>query len=235
LVNVDSSKGEEGAKLADGSYIDAIKSRVQERDCVSKGWILDGFPFHERQVVALKLAGLECDVFIHLDCDDSVLVQRSIEQLVDPTTGKTYCSSALPADNKELTERLTRRFVDSSEVATVVSTYFSNLPALARCMDGKIVHVNGNRSIDNVRSELRQKVSRQFLAEVVFVLGGPGSGKGTLCSRLVYEFGYVHLSAGDLLRYVDYSPIIDHHDKHLTYCMTLLSEKRGQNQDRCLI
>jgi len=28
----------------------------------------------------------------------------------------------------------------------------------------------------------------------------PGSGKGTNCSRIVEEFGYVHLSAGDLLR-----------------------------------
>ena len=36
--------------------------------------------------------------------------------------------------------------------------------------------------------------------DVVFVLGGPGSGKGTLCSRIVDEYGYVHLSAGDLLR-----------------------------------
>lgn len=35
---------------------------------------------------------------------------------------------------------------------------------------------------------------------VVFVLGGPGSGKGTQCSKLVEQFGVVHLSAGDLLR-----------------------------------
>ena len=36
--------------------------------------------------------------------------------------------------------------------------------------------------------------------KVVFVLGGPGSGKGTNCSKIVDNFGYVHLSAGDLLR-----------------------------------
>jgi len=35
---------------------------------------------------------------------------------------------------------------------------------------------------------------------VVFVLGGPGAGKGTQCAKLVEEFGFVHLSAGDLLR-----------------------------------
>ncbi|KAG0625664.1 hypothetical protein M758_2G071900 [Ceratodon purpureus] len=35
---------------------------------------------------------------------------------------------------------------------------------------------------------------------VVFVLGGPGSGKGTQCTKIVEAFGFVHLSAGDLLR-----------------------------------
>ncbi|PIN00336.1 Uridylate kinase/adenylate kinase [Handroanthus impetiginosus] len=36
--------------------------------------------------------------------------------------------------------------------------------------------------------------------KVVFVLGGPGSGKGTQCANIVQHFGYTHLSAGDLLR-----------------------------------
>ncbi|XP_061370518.1 UMP-CMP kinase 3-like [Gastrolobium bilobum] len=35
---------------------------------------------------------------------------------------------------------------------------------------------------------------------VIFVLGGPGSGKGTQCANIVQNFGYTHLSAGDLLR-----------------------------------
>ncbi|XP_072953678.1 UMP-CMP kinase 3-like isoform X1 [Typha angustifolia] len=35
---------------------------------------------------------------------------------------------------------------------------------------------------------------------VVFVLGGPGSGKGTQCTNIVEHFGFTHLSAGDLLR-----------------------------------
>ncbi|KAJ5204164.1 adenylate kinase [Penicillium cinerascens] len=35
---------------------------------------------------------------------------------------------------------------------------------------------------------------------VVFFLGGPGSGKGTQSANLVRDYGFVHLSAGDLLR-----------------------------------
>jgi len=35
---------------------------------------------------------------------------------------------------------------------------------------------------------------------VVFVLGGPGAGKGTQCSLLVEKYNFSHLSTGDLLR-----------------------------------
>ncbi|XP_043697849.1 UMP-CMP kinase 3-like isoform X2 [Telopea speciosissima] len=38
------------------------------------------------------------------------------------------------------------------------------------------------------------------MVKVVFVLGGPGSGKGTQCANIVEHFGFSHLSAGDLLR-----------------------------------
>ncbi|KAF2725434.1 UMP-CMP kinase-like protein [Polychaeton citri CBS 116435] len=37
-------------------------------------------------------------------------------------------------------------------------------------------------------------------ALVIFVLGGPGAGKGTQCANLVRDYGFRHLSAGDLLR-----------------------------------
>jgi UMP-CMP kinase len=52
-------------------------------------------------------------------------------------------------------------------------------------------------------SEHEYKYSEMLLGlepVVIFVLGGPGAGKGTQCSRLAEEYGLVHLSAGDLLR-----------------------------------
>ncbi|KAJ7254937.1 hypothetical protein O6H91_Y416700 [Diphasiastrum complanatum] len=36
--------------------------------------------------------------------------------------------------------------------------------------------------------------------KLVFVLGGPGSGKGTQCAKLAKAFGLEHLNVGDLLR-----------------------------------
>ena len=35
---------------------------------------------------------------------------------------------------------------------------------------------------------------------VLFILGGPGSGKGTQCELICKNYKFNHLSAGDLLR-----------------------------------
>jgi len=39
-----------------------------------------------------------------------------------------------------------------------------------------------------------------MIPKVVFVLGGPGAGKGTQCENITNDFDFLHLSAGDLLR-----------------------------------
>ncbi|XP_050730228.1 adenylate kinase isoenzyme 1-like [Eriocheir sinensis] len=41
---------------------------------------------------------------------------------------------------------------------------------------------------------------REAKLPVIFVLGGPGCGKGTQCDKIVKQYGYTHLSSGDLLR-----------------------------------
>merc|ERR1712032_1363413 len=38
------------------------------------------------------------------------------------------------------------------------------------------------------------------MVNIVFIVGGPGCGKGTQCERIVKKYGYCHLSSGDLLR-----------------------------------
>ncbi|KAG5840881.1 adenylate kinase 5, like [Anguilla anguilla] len=37
-------------------------------------------------------------------------------------------------------------------------------------------------------------------SKIIFVVGGPGAGKGTQCRKIVAKYGYTHLSTGDLLR-----------------------------------
>ncbi|KAK6954311.1 bifunctional uridylate/adenylate kinase [Daldinia eschscholtzii] len=54
-------------------------------------------------------------------------------------------------------------------------------------------------TIDNLKDRTTPVFSPDDVT-VIFVLGGPGAGKGTQCERLVARYGFAHLSAGDLLR-----------------------------------
>lgn len=59
------------------------------------------------------------------------------------------------------------------------------------------------RLVNSLRSIAMSSISKP---EVIFVLGGPGAGKGTQCSKIVDKYGYVHLSAGELLREEQHKP-----------------------------
>lgn len=36
--------------------------------------------------------------------------------------------------------------------------------------------------------------------KTIWVIGGPGCGKGTQCDKIIAKYGLLHLSSGDLLR-----------------------------------
>ena len=36
--------------------------------------------------------------------------------------------------------------------------------------------------------------------KTIWIVGGPGSGKGTQCDRIIEKYGFFHISSGDLLR-----------------------------------
>ena len=64
-----------------------------------------------------------------------------------------------------------------------------------------LVKIDSSRPIDEVFREAASFFEPlPFEGEkIVFVLGGPGSGKGTQCDQLA-SLGYTHISTGDLLR-----------------------------------
>lgn len=65
----------------------------------------------------------------------------------------------------------------------------------------KVADLDGNGYIDfDEFLENAAALLESNPARIIIVVGGPGSGKGLLCSRLATECGVVHLSSGELLR-----------------------------------
>nr|KAF6443060.1 adenylate kinase 5 [Molossus molossus] len=55
------------------------------------------------------------------------------------------------------------------------------------------LHVFGEDTMGGFMEDLRKR-------KIIFMIGGPGSGKGTQCEKLVEKYGFTHLSTGELLR-----------------------------------
>ncbi|XP_039928973.1 UMP-CMP kinase [Hirundo rustica] len=74
------------------------------------------------------------------------------------------------------------------------------VPASASPLPARFRPPHGRRFAAAVLLLQRRRLLLLMKPVVVFVLGGPGAGKGTQCARIVEKYGYTHLSAGDLLR-----------------------------------
>lgn len=73
----------------------------------------------------------------------------------------------------------------------------------------KVISVDATKPQKDVYHDIQTELAKwdikpiqkaEHKPSVLFILGGPGAGKGTQCEILVKEYGYKHLSTGDLLR-----------------------------------
>ncbi|KAH8408632.1 hypothetical protein KR215_009276, partial [Drosophila sulfurigaster] len=53
---------------------------------------------------------------------------------------------------------------------------------------------------EKLKAEQLRKARAVVDVPIIWILGGPGCGKGTQCAKIVEKYGFTHLSSGDLLR-----------------------------------
>jgi adenylate kinase len=147
------------------------------RSSGSNKFLVDGFPRAIDQAVSYEANIGKCNMVLYIDVADHILENRLIAR--GQTSGRSD-------DNAESIKK--RLKVYHSQSMPVIDHYARF--GLVKRIDGGIGSPN----------DVFSRVSSLFTKKVVFVLGGPGAGKGTICSKIVSTYGYTHLSTGDLLR-----------------------------------
>ena len=160
---------------------------------VAGRYLIDGYPRAMDQIASFE-AGICPPTFVlAFDAKEEVLEARLLNR--GKASGR--------ADDQNV-EAIRARFKTFSDQSAPVITHYA-----AKNM---VRSLNSERPVSEVYNDVRplfmaelRRMAGKAIAtpkdlSLVFVLGGPGSGKGTNCERIAKEYGYKHLSTGDLLR-----------------------------------
>ncbi|KAJ3185685.1 hypothetical protein HDU85_001039 [Gaertneriomyces sp. JEL0708] len=184
--------------------IKLLRQAMEKAPLDAAGFLIDGFPRELDQALAFEdkvryvsypkcypplqrthrsVQVASCRLVLYYSCPEELLERRLLKR------GET---SGRADDNIETIRKRFRVFLDKS--LPVIQHYGAV---------GKCVEISSENSVDAVYAETRKHFDKPkplYHSNVVFVLGGPGSGKGTQSTRLADEFSLTHLSTGDLLR-----------------------------------
>ncbi len=117
---------------------------MEEEDCKSNGWLLDGFPRTQAQAQALADAGISGDCFIMLNVPNEVLVERVVGRRTDPETGDIYHMTFSPPSDTNVIARLVQRSDDTEEKVMVrLEQYHANVEAVKGSYNDIIVEIDG--------------------------------------------------------------------------------------------
>ncbi|XP_060697493.1 adenylate kinase isoenzyme 5-like isoform X1 [Hemiscyllium ocellatum] len=193
----------------------------------AKGFIVDGFPKEISQAFTFEEQIGSPDLVLLLACSNHRLRQRLEKRAVEqgrPDDNSHAIERRVETfkqninlivkyyQEKELIVRLDAdREEDEifSDIDAVVSKRL--FPAGRDVLTGKEMQQACDRNTregdrPDVQTEDSSPAEDIAMADklkdskIIFVVGGPGSGKGTQCEKVVHKYGYTHLSTGDLLR-----------------------------------
>jgi len=162
--------------------LDLIKEAMLKRISSTKGFLLDGYPREISQGILFEEEVCPCQMVLYLEVPDDTMTQRLLYR------GKT---SGRVDDNEETVKK---RLATFHKVTGTVLDHYEK--------QGKLRRVVAEASPPVVFKMVAKVFQEDLLksARIIFVCGGPGSGKGTQCDRIVERYGFTHLSSGDLLR-----------------------------------
>ncbi|XP_038601583.1 adenylate kinase isoenzyme 1 isoform X1 [Tachyglossus aculeatus] len=208
--------------------IEELKQQfIQHQD--ARGFVVDGFPREIGQALTFEEQIGSPDLVVFLSCssqrfrqrlekrasqqgrpdDNSRAIQRRVEtfkqniSLITKYYQEKGTIERFDADREEedifrdissmVEERLYPRQLDP--------TGYSRTAALEAEQEEEEEEEEEDGQSEGFRwPDLSRMAEKLKKSKIIFVVGGPGSGKGTQCEKIVEKYGYTHLSTGDLLR-----------------------------------
>ncbi|GAB5355537.1 hypothetical protein AAMO2058_000214000 [Amorphochlora amoebiformis] len=179
----------------------------------AKVFLVDGFPRSIDNLQAWdKIIGNTYNISstLFFTCPEDVMLKRLLERA--KTSGrsddneetikkrlKTFNESTVPVIDKVKQMASFNQIDCAQTIERVYETVVSVLEEL-KLSSPKLMTVSESKSTKAETKGTKPKGESKSERKVLFIIGGPGAGKGPQCAKLVEKFGFEHFSTGDLLR-----------------------------------
>merc|ERR550514_381108 len=151
--------------VTDEELCELVGKRLNEIDCVRKGWVLDGFPKTSSQAEFLRKAHLFPSRVCNLTVDEDVVVQRLSSRRIDPVTGIAYYG---PPPTVQIRQRVIQAEYDQADaVRDRYQKFQENVGEILRIFAGVApTPIKGDQTIFKVQEILQEFIDRPLPKEV---------------------------------------------------------------------
>ncbi|CAH8452281.1 unnamed protein product [Schistosoma turkestanicum] len=183
----------------------ALKRRLNEPDCESKGYIIVDFPKCEKEAKALIHEGIFPDYAIFLDAPLLTLIERASGERMDPETGDLYNLIYNPPNDLSVERRLVKIAENDEElIENIYAEYNRQVVLLKRIYSNVAYEFNADQPINDIYCSVLAKVNqrhRSFALQTpkIVLLGYPGAGKHTQASLLAKKYGLIPVDCEQLV------------------------------------
>jgi len=149
--------------VSDEDLCSLVGARLNETDCLRKGWILDGFPKTQNQAEYLRQAHLWPSRVVQLKVTDEDVSTRAASRHLDPVTGAAYYN---PPNNVAIRQRLVKAPHDEPDaVAERYRMHQDNVQDVLQAFPAVSFSVQGNADASTATKHVQQKVDEKLRIE----------------------------------------------------------------------
>lgn len=193
-------------RIPNSMLISLVQERLNEDDCLRRGWILDGIPERREQAMMIQTAGLAPRHVIVLNAPDTVLIERNVGKRIDPDTGEIYHTTFDWPPEPEIQNRLIEpEGISEIETAKRLLEYHRNIIRILPSYPKILKTISTDQPCVDVFYQALTYVQTGHRCNAPFtpkvLLCGPlGSGKSLQAALLAQRYSLVDICCGQLLK-----------------------------------